>query len=678
MKRFLAIVLTLTLLLGVLPIMSASAETTMVVTGGWLRLRALPNFTATTLASYYTGTKVTVLGTAGDGNWYHVRASDGYDGYMYAKYLKASSDSGSTSTATVISSNGLGVRLRTGPSVAYGIIQVVPVGTTVTVLAKGTYWWFIRVGTQTGYMMSQFLTDGSVTPTPSSGYLARVTSKNGLGVRLRAGAGTGYAVLGVYSVGTEVTVLTHGSTWDYIRIGSRTGYMMTQFLTTSQVVNTVSKVALNNASPKVGDTLVAVVTPSAATVTYRWNYSDGTLVGTGSSYVVTPYDTGERIRVTVTGTGLYTGTATSTLSNTITNSGTTLLGVNLNSYSPVVGQTLYAAANPTAATASYVWYRSDGTAVGAGQTYLVKSSDVGRTLYCVAVGTGNYSGTAYSSNTAAVTTGTVDTPLSGTLSISGFTTAGSTVTALASLNTTQVDYSWYLDGWLMSSGTSSLQVPNNAGSKLKVRATAKSGSGYTGYVESGEMTITESAAKQQLQGDISIPSTATTGSTVVAAPALNSSYVSYSWQLNGSTIVGATGSSITVSDSMAGGVLTVTATANGTDGYTGSVTSNSCAVSAATPSPVAYTGTVSLPSTSTVGSTIYPSVTNNNASKVTYDWYVDGVLENSGDYTFTLTSSMAGKSVMVRITSLDSSVIGYANSNACYVQPDLVASPTDN
>ena len=667
MKRFLAICLTLTLLLGTIPMLSASAETTMTVTGGWLRLRAEPSFSATTLASYYTGTTVTVLGTSSDGNWYIVRTQDGLNGYMYAKYLTSSGSSSTSDTATVVSSNGLGVRLRSGPSVAYGILRVVPVGTTVKVLARGTYWWFVRVGTQTGYMMSQFLSDGSVTPTPSSSYQARVTSSNGLGVRLRSGAGTNYSVLGVYSVGTEVTVLKHGVTWDYISIGSRTGYMMTKFLTTSSTV--ISKVTVNNTSPRVGDTLYATVTPSgaASTATYRWTYSDGTLVGTGSTYVTTGYDVGKRLRVTVTGNGLYSGSATSTLTNAVTNASTTILGVTLSNYAPVVGQTLYASVNPSTASASYVWYRSDGSAVGAGQSYTVKSSDVGKTLYCVAVGTGSYSGTAYSNNTATVTS-SASNVLSGSLSISGFTTAGSTVTVIANLNTTAVDYSWYLDGWLMSSGASSVQVPNNVGSKLKVRATAKSTSGYTGYVESGEMTITASAAKQQLEGDIVLPTSTSVGDIVVAAPSLNSSYVSYAWKLNGSTIVGATGSSITVSESMAGGVLTVTATANGTDGYTGSVTSNSCAV-ASLPVTTSYTGVASLPSSATVGDALYVTLTNNNSASLTYDWYANGENIQSGSTSYLiLTDYYAGKTITVRVTSTDATVVGSSTSNGCSVQ----------
>ena len=42
---------------------------------------------------------------------------------------------------------------------------------------------------------------------------------------MRSGPSTGYRILGVYSVGTAVTVLESGTSWSRIQIGSRVGYM---------------------------------------------------------------------------------------------------------------------------------------------------------------------------------------------------------------------------------------------------------------------------------------------------------------------------------------------------------------------------------------------------------------------------------------------------------------------
>ena len=384
MKRILAMLLALVLLLGVMPAPKAQAgPATATVKGGWLRLRDGASFDAETIASYYTGTRVTVLGTSGA--WYHVTAPDGLTGYMYGSYLTVGSSGASENiTAYVTSRNGKGVRLRSGPSTAYGVIGLYSVGTQLTILSSGTYWHYVKIGSQRGYMMAEFvptkapgsaadytayvtsangrgvnLRQGPSTgygaigsyavgtevtvhsisgewsyitvtgsgqkgymmskflttakpPVSGGSYTAYVTSANGKGVYLRAGAGKGYSALGLYSVGTQVTVLEHGKTWDHVQIGSRKGYMMNEFLTTAVPGGKIiTGVTLNTASPVSGDTLWANVTPAGANVTYEWMDDRGLLLSTKSSYTLTGSDVGRRIRVRVTGANGYTGSAVS-------------------------------------------------------------------------------------------------------------------------------------------------------------------------------------------------------------------------------------------------------------------------------------------------------------------------------------------------------------------------------
>ena len=85
MKRFLAVLLVAVMLLSVLPATSMAASYATVV-GGWLRLRSAPNFSASTITSYYTGTQVEILGSSG--GWYKVQTPDGRTGYMYGNYLR--------------------------------------------------------------------------------------------------------------------------------------------------------------------------------------------------------------------------------------------------------------------------------------------------------------------------------------------------------------------------------------------------------------------------------------------------------------------------------------------------------------------------------------------------------------------------------------------------------------
>ena len=243
--HWIAVMTAVMIILGsVLPATGALAEKTGVVKGGWLILRASPSFSGQIRSSYPTGTVVKITGQVG--SRYAVTAPDGLSGYMYGDYLQINGSSGGSSyiyetTAYVTSRNGLNVRLRSGPGKGYSIIASYAPGTKCTILSSGKNWCRIQIGSYTGYMMTQFLTNTPGTntyteevqlqPTAPEGSQVYVTSRNGQGVNLRSGPDKAYPSIGFYSVGTPATMITKGSTWSYIQIGNRYGYMMTQFLT---------------------------------------------------------------------------------------------------------------------------------------------------------------------------------------------------------------------------------------------------------------------------------------------------------------------------------------------------------------------------------------------------------------------------------------------------------------
>ena len=121
MKRIALLGLVLLMLVTLLPLPMAAAATYGTVTGGWLRLRTAPSYDATILKSYNTGTVVEILGTSGD--WYNVKAPDNQAGYMLKAYVTLGGG-GTGTTAYVTSSNGYGVRLRSGPSTSYRVLAV--------------------------------------------------------------------------------------------------------------------------------------------------------------------------------------------------------------------------------------------------------------------------------------------------------------------------------------------------------------------------------------------------------------------------------------------------------------------------------------------------------------------------------------------------------------------------
>ena len=139
-------------------------------------------------------------------NWYQVEAPDGKTGYMYASYISFSG--GGTGTAYVTSSNGYGVRMRSGPGTGYSIIGVYSVGTAGDRAAKRHHL------EQSPDRQPRRLYHEPVPDPPAAAVAAPATARryggsNGYGVRLRSGPGTSYSVIGIYSVGTSVTVLTH-------------------------------------------------------------------------------------------------------------------------------------------------------------------------------------------------------------------------------------------------------------------------------------------------------------------------------------------------------------------------------------------------------------------------------------------------------------------------------------
>lgn len=489
MKRSLAILLAVVLLVSMLPAASLAASQYATVVGGWLRLRSGASYDSDTITSYYTGTQVKILGQSG--SWYRVQTSDGRTGYMHSDYLKLSgTSSGSTYTAYVISHNGYGVRLRTGPGTGYRIIATYAVGTPLTVLQSGKYWSKITIGGNTGYMMSEFISNGSSSGTETAVGYATIWSRNGYGVRLRTGPGTEYDKIGTYAVGTAVTILKKGDVWDRVRVGSRVGYMMNEFLR-YHGTNEVTSVTLNNLSPVVGDVLrVQAISPANATVRYEWLV--GNDVYTTSTYTVSSADVGKTIQLRVTGTGSYFGSAKSAVTKTVI-SNTVVYDVKLNTTAPMVGTVLkMASVSPSGAKVSYQW-SAGGNLLGTGETYTVQTGDVGRVIRLTVIGRDGYTGSDYA-ETAAVA---ARTTLTGA-SLSKTTAAvGDTLTYTASPSGATVTAQWLRDGEAISgaTGESYTLTAEDYGKTISVRLTG---------VNACEGTVT-SAATQKIQAAETIP-----------------------------------------------------------------------------------------------------------------------------------------------------------------------------
>lgn len=231
-KRLIALLLVLALLI---PAGIASAATWYRVTTSSLQVRYLPSESAKVLGSYRQDYALTVKSTK-DG-WSYVKFSNGFEGYVMASYIKKSS-----SYSAWITNDD--VAMRKGPDGSFGATAKLAKGRKVTVLTHGSKYDYISAGDLgNGYVMNGFLSKKKVaasgnasssTAVSGGGYDAWVLNAGYRKVNLRKSASTSAPIIETYSTGTKVTVLAHGSKWDKVQVGGNVGYMMTQFLSTSE------------------------------------------------------------------------------------------------------------------------------------------------------------------------------------------------------------------------------------------------------------------------------------------------------------------------------------------------------------------------------------------------------------------------------------------------------------
>ena len=461
-----------------------TAATVVSGNGKPVRLRSGPSVNYPIIASYAVGTKLTILSTGG--TWSKVRVGS-RTGYMMNEFIKPStvgstgnsgSNSGTTAgsyTAYVVSQNGKTVVLRSGPSKQYEALASYKVGQKVTVKSYGSTWCQVNINGLDGYMMTQFLS--TVKPENSGGsvsYTAYVTSQNGKGVRMRAGAGKIFPTIATYAVGTQATVLEYGESWCKIRIGANTGYMMTEFLTT-KAPDMVMSASINTTLAKAGDTLTVTVSPDNATVVVTWINDKGVTLGYGSSYTVQSSDAGRKIRASVLGSGFTSGTAVTswaTVQGSYASQMYQLKSVTINDTTPTVGQTLTATLSPSGATATIAWYRDNGVFVGSGSTYTVRAADAGCQLYVKAEGTGDTTGEATSQRTSTVTAGAAQNIVLQSVAISDVTpSVGDTLTAVVTPSNASASFVWQSSaGHVLGYGDSYTVKADDAGSAIYVYA----------------------------------------------------------------------------------------------------------------------------------------------------------------------------------------------------------------
>jgi hypothetical protein len=238
--------------------------------------------------------------------------------------------------------------------------------------------------------------------------------------------------------------------------------------------------------------------------------------------------------------------------------------------------------------------------------------------------------------------------------ISGTVRVGSTLRALSGSWTsgTQFTYRWYANGAAISGATGFSFKPTSAqrGKRLTVKLTgSRAGFAPASRTSAASGTVASGVFAQSAPEIIgaAAPGATLKISRPQSTPA--SSSVAYRWKLDGRSIRGATGSSLSVRSSWTGRKITVSATVRRTGYATRTVTSAAAKVGrsySAAPNP-RVTGTTR------VGSTVRASVGRwSPTASLSYRWYADGQpISGATKSSYTLKGAEYGKRITVSVRS---------------------------
>lgn len=115
------------------------------------------------------------------------------------------------------------LNMRTGPGTSNKVILVIPKGAPVDILSYSGDWAKLTYNGKQGYAHTAYL--------KSQANVIKYTTAN---LNLRTGPGTTYSVILVIPKGAEVSILDGNSTWNKVIYGGKTGFVHSNYLTSSK------------------------------------------------------------------------------------------------------------------------------------------------------------------------------------------------------------------------------------------------------------------------------------------------------------------------------------------------------------------------------------------------------------------------------------------------------------
>lgn len=202
---------------------------------GPLNMRRQPTTGSSVVVQIPKGARVGVISQSGE--WSQV-SYNGSTGYVMSSYLRA--EGGTTAPDVTgkyarVTTSGGGLNLRETASADARVLLSIPRGEVLEVQSHVNGWAKVSYAGATGYVMDKFLTftdekpesGGSAAPTA-----AWVNTTSG-GLNLREMADPNALVLITIPRYAQVELLIDGDSWCKVRYDRVTGYVMSQFLTTT-------------------------------------------------------------------------------------------------------------------------------------------------------------------------------------------------------------------------------------------------------------------------------------------------------------------------------------------------------------------------------------------------------------------------------------------------------------
>lgn len=208
------------------------------VSGDDVRMRSGAGTGSSVVGTYDKGTKMSVIGAAG--NWYKV-AYNGKVGYMAAQYVRIT-PANSYSAAKSGTVSGDSVRMRMGPSTDFAAIGTLNKGANVKISGEAGSWYEISANGKYGYMSKDYIKIVDTASADTVEKMDRIGIVTGNGVRMRSGAGMSYSTVGYYDKGIQVKVTGKTGSWYAVSYNGLSGYMSTDYVklsTGSTVANQI-------------------------------------------------------------------------------------------------------------------------------------------------------------------------------------------------------------------------------------------------------------------------------------------------------------------------------------------------------------------------------------------------------------------------------------------------------